>query len=201
MFLRFLSMKEKQLMNASGQSALNGASGFTLMEVLVTVVILSIGLLGVAGLQFGSLRGNQSAFQSSIAATLAAEGADRLRANVPGVRDRVTGALGHAYDELNAAGADPACITSGCSVAEVAQHDAYEWITSIETQLPGGQGVICRDSTPFDGTGSANADNGCDGDTVSGIFAVKVFWDHDHGALDNGGNPTPLMAYRVSLIP
>jgi type IV pilus assembly protein PilV len=196
-------MKENQSMCASGRTTLNSSRGFTLMEVLVTVVILSIGLLGVAGLQFGSLQGNQSAFQSTIAAALAAEGADRLRSNVPGVRDRVTGALRHSYDELNAAGTDPACIATatGCSVEEVAQHDAYEWITSIETQLPSGQGVICRDSTPFDGTGSADADNGCDGDTASGIFAVKVFWDDDRGALDDKGNATPLMAYRVSLIP
>jgi type IV pilus assembly protein PilV len=195
-------MKETQSKCASGRAAFKGSRGFTLMEVLVTVVILSIGLLGVAGLQFGSLRGNQSALQSSIAAALAAEGADRLRANVPGVRDRVTGALRHSYDELNAAGEDPTCITTtGCSVADVAQHDAYEWITSIQAQLPSGEGVICRDSTPFDGTGSASADNGCDGDTASGIFAVKVFWDHDRGALDDAGNPTPLMAYRVSLIP
>jgi len=171
------------------------------MEVLVTVVILSIGLLGVAGLQFGSLRGNQSAFHSSIAAALAADGADRLRANVPGARDpRVPGVLRHSYDMVNAAGADPACIDTGCSYDQVAQHDAYEWITSLETQLPSGQGVICRDSTPYDGT-SAVADNGCDGDTASGIFAIKIWWDHDRGALDDAGNPTPLMAYRVSLVP
>lgn len=195
-------MKENQLMSISGRIPTKGSGGFTLMEVLVTVVILSIGLLGVAGLQFGSLRGNQSAFHSSIVTALAAEGADRLRANVPGARDPMNpGVLRHSYDELNAAGSDPGCIDTVCTYEQLAQHDAYEWITSIETQLPSGEGVICRDSTPFDGTGSADADNGCDGDTASGIFAIKIWWDHDRGALDAAGNPTPLMAYRVSLIP
>jgi type IV pilus assembly protein PilV len=194
-------MNKNQLLRYPNRVDLRKSKGFTLMEVLVTVVILAIGLLGVAGLQFSSLRSNQSALHSSIAAALAAEGADRLRSNVPGVRDRVTGALRHSYDEINEAGADPACIDTGCSVAELAQHDAFEWISSIEDLLPNGEGVICRDSTPFDGTGSAAADNGCDGDEASGIFAVKVFWDHDRGALDADGDPTPLMAYRVSLIP
>jgi type IV pilus assembly protein PilV len=193
-------MNKKQYSNYLSRVELHKAKGFTLMEVLVAIVILSIGLLGVAGLQFNSLRGNQAALQSSIAAALAAEGADRLRSNVPGVRDPATGATRDFYELITAAGADPACISSGCSVEELAQHDAFEWITSIEDLLPGGEGVICRDSTPFDGVDAD--DHECDGDPGgTGIFAVKVFWDHDRGALDDAGDPTPLMAYRVSLIP
>ncbi len=168
--------------------------GFTLMEVLVAVVIFSVGLLGVVSIQYNSLRGNQAAFHRSIAASLAADGADRVRANLPG-------AASGQYDEILAAGTDPGCIATGCSDAELAAYDAFEWISTIEQQLPSGQGVICRDSTPYDGTGSADGVNGCDGDAASGMFAVKIWWDHDRGATDDEGNPTPLMAYRVSLIP
>jgi type IV pilus assembly protein PilV len=171
-------------------------AGFTLMEVLVTVVILSIGLLGVAGLQFGSLKGSQQALHMSIAAALAAEGADRIRANLPGVRSDDTGADRDAYDLVTEAGDDPDCIDDGCSYQGLAQHDAYEWITSIESQLPSGQGTICRDSTPFDGTGSGAP--ACDGNADANgtkIFAIKVWWDHD-------GDPgTPRMAYRMSIVP
>ncbi|MCU7844144.1 MAG: type IV pilus modification protein PilV [Candidatus Thiodiazotropha sp. (ex Monitilora ramsayi)] len=175
---------------------MRSVAGFTLMEVLVTMVILSIGLLGVAGLQLGSLRGNQSAFHSSIAANLAVEGADRLRSNVPGVRNPNTGADRAEYDLINAAGADPGCIDTTCSYAELADHDAFEWITSIQNQLPSGQGAICRDGTPHDG--SSSAAHACDGNPDANgndIFAIKVWWDHD---LDPA---TPLMAYRLSIIP
>lgn len=170
------------------------AAGFTLMEVMVTVVILSVGLLGVAGLQLNSLRGNQNALESSVAVTLAAEAADRIRANLPGVRNQNTGAADQVhYDLINAAGTDPACISSSCSVSLIARTDGYEWITRLEELLPGGEGVICRDSTPNDGT-SATA-HACDLDPSTDIFAIKVFWDHDR-------NPaTGMVAYRMSLIP
>jgi type IV pilus assembly protein PilV len=173
---------------------LRSASGFTLMEVLVTVVILSVGLLGVAGLQLNSLRGNQSALDSSVAVTLAMEAADRIRANLPGVRNEDTGlATETHYDLITSAGADPGCISTLCSVAQIAQTDAFEWISSVEDLLPEGEGVICRDSTPNDGlNGTAH---GCDGDPSTDIFAIKIWWDHDKDPA------TGLMAYRMSLIP
>ena len=80
-----------------------------------------------------------------------------------------------------------------CSVAEIAQTDAYEWFTRLEALLPGGEGVICRDSTPNDGTDKAA--HGCDGDPATDIFAIKVWWDHDRD------DTTVLSAYRMSLIP
>lgn len=174
------------------------AAGFTLMEVLVTVIILSIGLLGVAGLQFGSLRGNQEALHSSIAAALAAEGADRIRANLPGVRNPNTGeATRTEYDLITEQGTEPACITgTGCSYEDLAQHDAYEWIKNIKALLPGGEGTICRDNTPYDGVSSGepacSRSNNAQG---LAVFAVKVWWDHDRDS------STPLLAYRVSIVP
>lgn len=170
------------------------ASGMTLMEVLVTVVILSIGLLGVAGLQFNSLKGNQNALESSLAVELAMEAADRIRANRPGVRNPNTGAADQTqYDLINAAGSDPGCIGSICSVAQIAQTDAFEWITRIQTLLPGGEGVICRDSTPTDGVSAAA--HACDQNPATDIFAIKVFWDHDKDAA------TPMLAFKTALIP
>lgn len=180
--------------NRAHISPKTSVSGFTLMEVLVTIVILSIGLLGVAGLQLNSLRGNQNALESSVAVALAMEGADRIRANLPGVRNPNTGIADRTfYDLIDAAGSDPGCINSTCSIAQIAQLDAFEWITRLQEQLPGGEGVICRDSTPVDGTSSAA--HGCDQDPNTDIFAIKVWWDHDR-------NPaTALVAYRMSLIP
>lgn len=178
MFIKHHSMTTRHCANARG---------FTLMEVLITIVILSIGLLGVASLQFNSLRGNQNALEGSVAVALAMEGADRLRANTPGVT---------SYNLINAAGSDPGCINSSsspCSPAQIAQTDAFEWISKIEELLPGGEGVICRDSTPADGTSSAL--HGCEPNTSTPIFAVKVFWDHDRDVA------TSSTVYWMSLIP
>ena len=56
-------------------------NGFTLIEVLVSMVIMAVGLLGLAGLQTLSLRDNQDDYLSSQATALAYEMSDRIRAN------------------------------------------------------------------------------------------------------------------------
>jgi type IV pilus assembly protein PilV len=174
----------------------SSVAGFTLMEVLVTIVILSIGLLGIAGLQLNSLRGNQSALDSTVAVSLAVEMADRIRANPP--RNPNTGDLlmTSNYLFLDAAGSDPGCINTLCNTNQVELTDAYEWFTKLEELLPGAEGVICRDSTPNDGTGGSTTspwNPQCDG--LSDVFAVKVAWDHDRDP------DTDFMVYRTSLIP
>jgi type IV pilus assembly protein PilV len=55
--------------------------GFTLIEILVTVVLISVGLLGVAALQLTTLRGNQDAYVRSQASVLADDILDRMRVN------------------------------------------------------------------------------------------------------------------------
>ena len=55
--------------------------GFTLLEVLITVVILAIGLLGLAGLQVNGMKNNLSAEQRGLASQLAYDMADRIRGN------------------------------------------------------------------------------------------------------------------------
>lgn len=56
-------------------------SGFTLLEVMISLLILSIGLLGIAALQANSLKINHGAYQRSQAIFLAYDMMDRLRAN------------------------------------------------------------------------------------------------------------------------
>ena len=55
--------------------------GFTLIEVLISMVILAIGLLGLAGIQAISLRDNQDAYYYQQATLLAYEMQDRIRGN------------------------------------------------------------------------------------------------------------------------
>jgi type IV pilus assembly protein PilV len=55
------------------------AEGFTLLEVMITVVILAIGLLGLAGLQIVAIKGNSFGQQMSVASTLAQNQLEELR--------------------------------------------------------------------------------------------------------------------------
>jgi len=68
-------------MNQNLTSQLSNSKGFTLIEALIAVVILAIGLLGIAGLQATNLKNNQSAYNRSQATLLAYDMADRIRAN------------------------------------------------------------------------------------------------------------------------
>ena len=145
--------------------------GFTLLEVLIAVVILSIGLLGLAGLQAAGLRNNQHSYFRSQSVLLASDIADRMRANLPGVQNG-------SYDQAAgaAATAKPACTTiTGCTSADMASNDLSEWNQDIATRLPAGEAIVCIDSTPNDGTSAVNA--ACDG--AGSLYAIKIWWDDD----------------------
>jgi type IV pilus assembly protein PilV len=143
-------------------------SGFTLIEVLISALILAIGLVGVAGLQAVSLKNNQSTFMRSQATALAYDLADRMRANV-------TAADIGSYNPGAAAMTSTCATTSGCGPAAMAAHDIAEWNAALAALLPSGVGFVCIDSTPNDGTGPGDAQ--CDGN--GGQFSIKVWWDDD----------------------
>ncbi|MEO1201838.1 MAG: type IV pilus modification protein PilV [Pseudomonadota bacterium] len=142
--------------------------GFTLVEVLVSSLVLGIGLVGVAGLQALSLKNTQSAFMRSQATAMAYDLADRMRSNV-------AGALGGSYVPASANKVPGCTTTAGCTPEEIAQNDLAEWLAAIDNNLPAGEGFVCIDSTPDDGTGSG--DPQCDGAGTE--FAIKIWWDDD----------------------
>lgn len=142
--------------------------GFTLVEVLVSALILAIGLVGVAALQAQAMLNNQSAFMRSQATALAYDLADRMRSNIVGAN---VGAYNPGVAALNAS-----CNTvSGCGPTALAQNDLAEWNAAIATYLPAGRGFVCVDSTPDDGTGPGNPQ--CD--NAGGQFSIKIWWDDD----------------------
>lgn len=148
-------------------SSLPRNSGFTLIEVLVAMVVLSIGLLGVAGMQLSGLRANHSSALRSQATYLAYDMADRMRANVQGIN-------GGNYNNLSGDPGDPGCVSSGCTPASMAQADLHEWNVANAANLPSGAGAVCLDSTPDDGTPASIA---CDG--LGAAYAIKVWWNDD----------------------
>lgn len=102
--------------------------GFTLIEILVTVIVLSVGLLGLAGLQAASLKFNSTAYQRSQATSLAYDIADRMRANVVAAR-------GGNYDIALGAVAP----TGGTTLAAI---DLREWRRALTNTLPSGTGSV-----------------------------------------------------------
>lgn len=109
-------------------------AGFSLIEMLVTVLILSIGLLGLAGLQATGLRNNMSAYQRTQASVLATDILDRMRANR-------TVALAGTYDiAMNAAA------PAGATLKDI---DLQDWLGDLAAELPEGDGSVdCTTANP-----------------------------------------------------
>ncbi len=116
-------------------------NGFTLIEVLISVIILAIGLLGIAAMQINGIKTNDSAYLRSQASILAYEIIDRMRAN----RNRDTKKLDKlkAYENSfeDKIKNPPDCTSSVCSEDELISSDIGEWKNSLET-LPSGVGAI-----------------------------------------------------------
>jgi len=150
-------------------------SGFAMLEVLISIFVLAIGLLGLAGLQLTNAQNNHSAQLRSQATLFAYDMLDRVRANPV--------AFGAGTYNLPGATVDADCLTTtGCTPAEMAGNDMYEWTasaynSSIANILPNGQTVICIDSTFNDGTSAAAAFHACDG--IGSVYAVKIWWEDD----------------------
>lgn len=109
--------------------------GASLIEVLVAIVILSIGLLGLAGLQTTSVQSNYSAFYRSQATLLAYDLGDRMRANR-------TAGLASSSDS-----GFPTSSSSHAVTGTQAAKDKAEWLNNLALQLPNGTGMIEKTGT------------------------------------------------------
>jgi type IV pilus assembly protein PilV len=108
-------------------------SGFSLIEAMVTLVVLSVGMIGIASLYGQGLGAGRTALYRTQAVNLAADMADRIRVN------RLAGA---AY---NAAAANNNCDPPGavnCTPAQMAAHDLFRWQASVVALLPNGVGTV-----------------------------------------------------------
>lgn len=116
-------------MNASKQLRPRCAqTGVTLIEVLITIVVMSIGLMGFAALQTVSMKSNGTALYRSYATLAAYDIADCMRAN------RLAARSG-SYN-VNFVSAAPSSPTT------VAQQDLKKWLDALAANLPSGDGDI-----------------------------------------------------------
>lgn len=142
-------------------------SGFTLIEILIAMVVLAFGLLGLAGLQASGLKNNMSSANRSQATQLAYDIADRMRAN--NFDASLFGGSKYITVAPTAAVQEPTCTTTaGCTAAQMAEQDLYEWNIDLAASLPLGQGTI----------------------TVGGgLYIVTINWDDNRDGCVNPGDP------------
>jgi type IV pilus assembly protein PilV len=155
--------------------AMKKMTGFSMVELLVALLILAIGLIGLAGLQVAVLRSNQTAYYRSVATELAYDIADRMRANPLGVQEA-------KYNKGEQGASN--CQAGNCTPAELAGYDLARWNADLVAKLPGGKGVVCVDSTQDIGD-SANPDDSCDGSGQ--VYAIKIWWNDDRSGSTTQG--------------
>lgn len=111
-------------------------AGFTLIEVLIALIILSVGMLGIAGLYVHSMQAGRTSVLRHNAVTLAGDITDRIRANPR---------AGAAY---GLAGANNNCVDGGidCTIGEMAANDIFLWDQQAATTLPNGQVNVVFDN-------------------------------------------------------
>jgi type IV pilus assembly protein PilV len=150
--------------------------GFTLLEVLIALLVFSLGLLGMAGLLIVSVKTNHSAYLRTQASFLAQSMADRMRANMPQV-------WLNAYDtSYPSGGADPCTGGGTCTRANIAIRDKVVWSTQLTDQLPNGAAVIA--CVPTVGV-NVTAQDQKNGAPYAGLCNININWNEssvDRGA-------------------
>jgi type IV pilus assembly protein PilV len=113
--------------------------GFTLIEVMVAVVIFSIGLLGLALLLSSSVKSNHVGYQHTQASFAAESILDRMRANIPGVWSN---AYNSTFSAATTVPTDTCDAASPCTPAQIAARDGAAWGQLLGQVLPASSGTI-----------------------------------------------------------
>jgi type IV pilus assembly protein PilV len=123
-------------------------SGAGLIEALIAILILSIGLLGMLGMQTAALRYEQSSWIRSALSISLASMADRVRANVSAIDTAYSTTSTYAAAR-SAIEADPSyftpatnCDVTACTTSELATYDMLIWRRDLDAHLPGGTGFV-----------------------------------------------------------
>jgi len=151
-------MSSSKNMNRSKQS------GFSLIEVLISVLVLAIGLLGLGGLQLASLKGASNSHSRNVATMYAMELADRMRANPLGVQ-------GGFYSGSISCGGKACRIDTFCTPAEVASFDLQEIMCGMKRASKREGGIK---QLLLNGTLTVSCDGGCG--VAKAAHNIRITW-------------------------
>ncbi|MDZ7737247.1 MAG: type IV pilus modification protein PilV [Gammaproteobacteria bacterium] len=170
-------------------------AGFSLIEVLVAIVIFSIGLLGIASLQIAGLRFASGSQHRAVATMQAQNIADRMLANLGGVENEyynITGSMPGSYTTD--------CSTADCNPTDLATYDLVTWNLENADLLPSGDGIVCLDWSPNDGDSSNWA---CD--NSGDVYAIKIEWQEriagDEDIEDAAGEGVQTRQLVMTFVP
>ena len=161
-----------------------------MIEILVAVLIVTFGILAMAALQANSVRYNKTSEMRSVASLLAKDMADRMRANIAGVKagnyNLTPGNYADAVTATLNAGlaAPPSCAATSCTPQEMANIDLAQWRRNLFFGLPQTAAYIQYDTAAATSTGGQYAD-------------LWVVWDDSTGnfggsaAINPGANGCP----------
>jgi type IV pilus assembly protein PilV len=114
--------------HSSNRNAAGAQRGFSLVEVLIALIIMSVGMLGIAGLYVQSMQAGRTSLFRHNAVTLAGDVADRIRANP------------RAGVDYMGPGVDNSCVGMGidCTPTQMAANDILLWDQQARDSLPNG---------------------------------------------------------------
>lgn len=137
----------------------------TLLEVLLSLVVLSIGVLGMARLQLLSMVNTQQAYLHTQAIFLASDLAQSIMANPQAIESRSLAEISDAM-HINCS------VSQSCGRSQAASNELSRWQQSVADTLPSGKAVVCIDKTPFDGS---SVEAACD--MQGNSYVIKIWWD------------------------
>ena len=161
--------------------------GFSLLEILIAVVVLSFGLLGLLSLQLATLRVAQDDHRATVALHLAVDIAEQMRNVIDADAALALWQQVELDDRtVDAVAAAATCYGSAadCSPAQLAAFEIREWVLRARSAIPGAHVQICRDRTP--------ARWGCNGGPADPVW-IKLGWrkQRSSGAANAAPATTP----------
>jgi type IV pilus assembly protein PilV len=112
-----------------------------MIEVLITILIMSVGLLGVAAMQAEALKGGNDSILRSKAVASVADISDRIRANIGGLASYARALSGAPVAN------PPDCVANQCTSPQMATYDMSQWLTALQgpaSGLPNAQAAIVQ---------------------------------------------------------
>jgi type IV pilus assembly protein PilV len=166
--------------------------GFTLVEVLIAVLVMAIGLLGLAGLQLTSLQSNQSAYHRSVATMAAMEIADRMIANGGQVAS-------YAIDIDTAPPSASNCVGGTCDPSAMADFDLALWKCSLGKH---NEDATCQ---ALGVSGELPSGDGRIVDDGGNQFTITIMWDDERtgatGTACSDDTDVDLTCFTMTFMP
>lgn len=177
------------------------ARGFSLLEVLVSVLVLSFGVLGAIGMQAAALKATRDARLQSTAVRLARDFGELMRGNR--IVALQTSAAANPYlqefDGVEPALAGVNCFLNTCSnPTALAEFEAREWVQRAALELPGARITTCFDESSFDDQGQPVWPCSNSGS----VMVVKIGWTRPgHSSPDGAGHGIDRASRPTIVIP